>query len=147
MTSEITIAKGAFSVIIYADNVIENYDNIIFSIKSPQTKQKQDTGPKTVKVIDLLRVTHTIVLQGYITPTATKTADQVKSDLISLFKGAGVTGSAATVTYSSHPDSPLSMFLEKMTIIEQPIDYDPGTSDQEIMKYTVQIDLIEGESA
>ena len=98
MTSEITIAKGAYSVIIYTDNVSENYDNKIISIKPGQTKQKQDTGPKNVKVVDLLIITHAMILKGYITPTATKTAVVISGVILSR--------SHPTIVIPTRPPSP-----------------------------------------
>jgi len=146
MTNTITITKSgsSYSVNIDAEEITENYDKYLSFIRPGTTKQKQADGPKTVKVVDLLRITHTIVIRGRLVPTATKSADDVKSDLINLIKGGGVPGVACTVTYSSHPDSPLSMFIEKCMIIEKPMDYDPSANETDLAKYEVQITLSEG---
>ena len=89
-------------------------------------------------------MTHTLKIKGQLTPTATKSADDVRSDLISIFKGAGISGGAITVTYSSHPDSPLSMFMEKLVIVEEPIDYNPAAGEEDLVKYDTSITLVEG---
>jgi len=149
MTANITIAKGALSVTVETTNIDENYSKKLSPIRPAQSKQKQDTGPKTVKMIDLMMVTHTLLVRGIITPTASKTAKEVKDDLINILKGASVAGTHATVTYDG--DS-FNMFIEKLVIIEKATDYAP-TDDaaeksdfQQIGKYDVSITLVEGTS-
>lgn len=142
MTSNITISKGSYSVTIETTVVTDNWDKKITFIRPATTVQKQDAGPTTVKVIDMLIITHTIVVRGHITPTDSKTAKEVKDDLISIIKGGDVTGTACTVVYAG--DS-YNMFIEKSMIIEKAFD-EPGTLETDIAKYDVQITLSEGVS-
>ena len=146
MTNAITLAKGGYTVTIDAVSVVENYANKLFFIRPPQAKQNQASGPKDVKAVDMLRITHEILLRGHLVPTGSKSADTVKSDLINIFKGGGVSGTPVVITYSSHPDSPLNMFMEKCMIIENSIDSNPALGDITLIKYDVQITLVEAVS-
>ncbi len=147
MTDVITLVKGSYTVTIDAIQVTENYSNKLFIITPPQTKQNQASGVKDNKAVDLLRITHEIIIRGALAPTATKSSDDVRSDLIRILQGAGVSGTPIVVTYSSHPDSPMNMFMEKCMIQENPIDSDPAVGDTDLSKYIVQITLIEAVSA
>ena len=142
MTAEITIAKGGTTVTIKTAEVSENYSNKISYIRPPQTKQKQDAGPVDVKVIDLLRITHELLIRGHIVATDSKTAKEIKEDLIGIFEGGGTTGGAAVVTYAGDA---FNMFIEKMLIIEKGFD-EPTTLTTDISKYDVQITCVEGVS-
>ncbi len=143
MTSAITIAKGAYTVTIDAVEVTDNWDKKIIAIRSPTTKQKQGAGPKEVKIIDLLMITHSIVVRGHLVPTASKSAKEVKDDLIIVIKGADVTGTSCTITYAG--DS-YNMFIEKCMMIEKAIDYTPAATEADLVQYDVQITLTEGVS-
>lgn len=140
MTAEITISKGGITVTIGTEEVSENFSNKLVFIRPAQTSQKQDAGPVTVKVIDLLMITHELLVRGRITPTSTKTAKQVKDDLITIFKGANTTGGQTTVTYGG--DS-FDMYIEKLVIIEKAMD-EPSSLTEDIAKYNIQITLAEG---
>ena len=140
MTAEITIAKGGTTVTIQTEEVSENFANKIIFIRPPQTKQKQDSGPVDVKVIDLLLITHELLIRGRLVATDSKTAKEIKEDLISIFKGGGTTGGAAVVTYAGDA---YNMFIEKMLIIEKAMD-EPTTLTTDVAKYDVQINLAEG---
>jgi len=153
-TADITLTKNGVSVTIGTVEVSEEYSNRLIKIPAFQSFQKQDEGARDEKVIDLLRVSHTIQARGHITPTASKTAKEVYTDLITIFKGAGAGGSdggtPVTVTYTTSPDSPLSMYIEKMVIIEKASDYDPSSDAyekanyQDVAKYDIQLTLVEG---
>jgi hypothetical protein len=134
MTINITIAKGAFSVTIQTIEISEDYNNTLSLISQPTTKQKQSTGPKDIKVIDMLKINHTIVVRGVLTNTTDR------NNLIKIFEGAEIAGGSATITYDTHPDTPLNMYPEKLTIKENSID--KATNNQR--KYEIQITLIEG---
>ena len=140
MTDEITIAKGSLSVTIHTEEASENYANKLIFIRPPQTKQNQSSGPTDVKVIDLLMITHELQIRGRLAGTDTKTAKEVKDDLISIFKGANTSGGAATVTYAGDA---FNMFIEKLLITEKSMD-EPTTLTEDIAKYDVQLTCAEG---
>lgn len=154
-TGNITIAKGSYSVTIQTVEVDDNYsNNVINKIPTTTAPQNQSDGPSDRKIIDLLDITHELLVRGQITATSTKTAEDVRDDLISILKGAGVSAGSGnlycTVTYGTHT---YNMFIEKLAIKEVSSDYDPSSSTDEkanyteVSKYDVQVTLIEGVSA
>jgi hypothetical protein len=144
MVTDVTISKGAYSVIIYVTEISENLTNKIFPITPIVGKQNQDTGPKDTKVVDLLRNTRGInITRGYIAGTSTKTATEVKADLISIFNGAGVKGGVTSFVYDGNT---LSGFIEKITITETASD-EPTTLTEDVAKYLVQLNFIVGTMA
>lgn len=140
MVNELTIAKGAFSVTLYGDNIAENYVNKIFLITPAQSSANQASGVISTKVVDLLRVTHQIVIKGYLTGTDTKTNKQVKGDLVNIFKGAATAGGVTTLTYDTDA---ITGYIEKLTIIEKAID-NPATTDKELARYEIALTFVEG---
>ena len=151
MTSSITIAKGSYSVTIETADVTEHYADKLFFIRPPQSTQNQPDGSKDTKVIDLLMITHTIIVRGVICADGSKTADKIKADLIEIQNGAGIAGTPCTLTWDSHLDaansyaaSVLSMYVEKLTFTENSMDYNPGASDTQVMKYDVVVTLVAG---
>ena len=73
MANNITIAKGGISVEIQVERVEDNFSNTFFIIKPVQSTDNQGDGPKEPKIVDLLKITHQIIIKGHITSTATKT--------------------------------------------------------------------------
>ncbi len=140
MTTNITISKGALSVTIQSLEIAEDNANLINVIPIPQTKQKQEVGPKTSKVMDLLLIRHSLVIRGHISKTAAKTAKEIKDDLKSIFNGASVSGGPCIVVYDGDT---YNMYMEKLMVIEKS-DY-KATDTQGVIKYDVQITLVEGE--
>ena len=137
MTSNITISKGVYSVTIKTIEISDDHSNQIRPIILPQVKQKQETGAKTNKVIDMLKISHTIQVRGVLTSTTDR------NNLLLIFEGAGVQGSPCSIAYDTYPNSPLSMFMEKLIITEKAID----KSTNNPHKYEVQVTLFEGEIA
>lgn len=137
MTSNIIIAKGAYSVTLQTVEVSDNLKNEIRLIVLPTTKQNQAAGPKTNKAIDLLKITHSMNIRGIIMTTADR------DNLIKIAKGADIAGSPATLTYSTYPGSPLSVFVTELNIVEASLDRDTSND----RKYQVQITVLEGVSA
>ena len=140
MTSNITISKGGITVTVITNEVTEEDANKLMVLPIPQTSQNQSSGPKDTKIVDLLRITHTIVVKGYITPTDTLTAKEVKDNLRSLARGASTTGGPCSVVYDSDT---YNMYIEKLIIAEKPTDYS-DSSTPDIIKYEVAITLVEG---
>lgn len=111
--------------------------------------QDQENGPADKLVVDLLDITHEMLVRGVIVPTATQTAEEARDELITLMKGAGVSSGQGddlhlVVTYGTNS---YNMFISKLAIKEKPLDYDPTTGETDLVKYDVQITLLEGVSA
>ena len=141
MATNITISKGAYSVIVYVVEVSENLTNKIFPITIATGVQNQDAGAKDTKVVDLLRNTREInVTRGYITGTSALTATQVKNNLISIFNGGGVKGGTTSFVYDGNT---LSGFIEKLTFTETASD-EPTTLTEDVAKYIVQLNFMVG---
>jgi hypothetical protein len=137
MTSNITIAKGVYSVTIHTTEIVEDYANDLHQIVIPTTKQNQANGPKNNKTMDMLKITHSVVVRGYLSTELDRT------NLIKIFKGAEIAGSPVAATYDTHPDTPLNMFMEKLMITEA--SKDKLSSNQ--TKYAIQVTLLEGVSS
>jgi hypothetical protein len=143
VTTDVTIAKGAYSLSISCHTITEDYKNNVKIIAYPTTTQNQSGGYQSPKAIDLLLITHEMILEGFITPNDSQSADQVKSDLITIFSGAGTTGSPCTVTYNSNLKGPFSMYITGLNIKERAIDESTSLYTDSI-KYSVIITLSEG---
>lgn len=144
---------------IEVEKVDDNFLNNFFIIKPPQATNNQGDGPKEPKVVDLLRVTHQILVKGHLTSTATKTALEVKQDLVNIWKGAGATGGVVAFTYDENASAfgntsatntnPINGFIEKVNFadipMDEPADFDSSKENyQDISKFEVAITFIEG---
>ena len=152
--ADITLSKGGITVIIYVREIADNLANQIFLIKPPQSKNNQSSGPKPVKVIDLLRITREYLITGELTGTSSKTAKQVKDDLYLIAEGGGVDGGLITLVYDGDN---IEGFIEKVSCKQkaqdEPIasDYNPPLSAQDLRdnlinypKYEVQVNFFKG---
>jgi len=145
MTTSITFAKGGKAVTIDAEEVSEDYSNkLILSIPNILPEQKQDGTLPDKKVIDLLWITHILQIRGNITGRTspdTKTASEVRDELVSIFKGAETKGGSIVMSggYSANG------YIEKLVIIEKAQD-EPTSLTADIAKYGVQITFVEGKS-
>ena len=90
VNDDITIAKGAYSVSMFTTTSAENFKNPLTVVTGVVSPNNQADGVKDPTVVDLLRITHTLTFECYITKTAAKTAKQVKTDLVKIFNGADV---------------------------------------------------------
>lgn len=157
--SEITFAKGGITVTVYAQEINDNFANNLFIIAPAQTKNNQPDGSKAPKVVDLLRVTHQIIIKGELTGTASKTGVQVKQDLVNIWKGAGAEGGTVTFTYDSNASAvgdtsatvttTIEGFIEKVNFKEiatdEPSDVVSAKEDYtDMAKFEVAITFIEG---
>lgn len=155
-TGNIILSKGNYSVTLQSVEVDRNYSNKV-SDKIPTTRepQGQSLGPRDKIVIDLLDITHEMLVRGEVTPTASKTAKENVDDLISILKGASVSAGQGQEMYISvtYGTETFKMFMTKLAIKEKANDYDPDDDTdekanyQDVSKYTVQITLLEGVSA
>lgn len=159
--SEITISKGSYSVTVYASKagVADNYTNKLFQITPPQTKSNQTDGPSESRTVDLLRVTHQMVIKGFITGTSDKTAIEVKQDLVNIWKGAEAQGGEVSLTYDGNASgfgsasdtnsNPISGYIEKVTFtddaMDEPTDFVSAKENySDIVKFGVSITFLEG---
>ena len=155
-TGNITLSKGTHSVTLQTVEVDDNYANKVNEkIPTMREPQSQSLGHRDKIVIDLLDITHEILVRGEITPTATQTAEEVRDELILMMNGAGVDAGSGSdmhiaVTYGTNS---YTMFMTKLAVKEKSTDFNPATDViekadyQEASKYTVQITLFEGVSA
>lgn len=145
INDNITLSKGSFSVTIATTKPSENFKNTLIVVPPVQAPANQDQGPKASKVVDLLRITHSFVFGGHITATASKSAKEVKDDLIQILEGAGVSGGTpATLTYE---DDTFSVYVEDLVILKVLNDNAVETySGKDSIEYNVTIKLIVGEA-
>lgn len=140
MVNELTISKGAFTVTLYTDNIAQEYRNKLFPITPAQGADNQAGGPRDVKIVDLLRITHTYVIKCFIAGTDSKTAKTVKDELVSIAKGGGIAGGVTTLTYDG--DS-IDGYIEKFNITERSED-NPSDAIRDQARYEVALTFIEG---
>lgn len=145
MTKDLTISKGSLTVTLQVFKFPEEYSNKLTVLPIPQTANNQASGPKDTKILDLLRLTHSMVIGAYISPnsSAGKTAKQVKDDLKSIVTGANINGGTCELVYDGDT---YHGFIEKLVITENPQD-DPvgaGFTDDSLMAYEVTLTFIEG---
>ena len=148
MTSEITFSKGTYSVTIYGDINTENYSNKLFPITPAQSAANQALGPVDTKVVDLLRITHQLVMKGFLVGTSTVTAKTIKDNLINIFKGGGTAGGTVAMTYDGDT---INGYIEKLSLILKPYDEPDDwasspSSYGDVIRYEVAITFIAGVS-
>ena len=157
--TDIVLAKGAFSVTINDVQVEDNFSNKLFVITPVQSPMNQASGPTPAKIVDLIRVTHTVVIKGYISPTSTSNALVIKQNLVNIWKGAGTAGGVVSLTYdynakasgdtSATATNPILGYIEKVNFTDKAMD-EPSDmlSNPElytnIAKFEVAITFIEG---
>jgi len=160
--NEITLSKGSYSVIIYVpigSSIADNYSKKLFLITPATSVQNQTSGVSPARVVDLLRATHQIVIRGYIVGTSSKSATEVKRDLVNIWKGAGKAGGEVTLTYNGNASAfggtgdtsttTIKGYVEKVTFIEgatdEPDDFESNPSQYEdVIKYEVSVTFVEG---
>lgn len=113
VNDDITLTKGSYSVTLFTSDSSENFKNILQVIPGVTTPANQAGGTKVPTVVDLLRITHTFSIEAWIVPTESKTAKQIKSDLIQIFNGGGVNNAAITFIYE---DTTHNAFFEDCVI-------------------------------
>jgi len=143
MSLNITISKGALTVTVYPQETAEEISNKLTILPIPQTAANQATGTKDTKILDLLRLTHTLIVRGYITASNSYTAKEVKAQLISIIEGASINGGVCTLVYDG--DS-FEGYIEKFIITEKSQD-DPvgaGYTGTDHARYELNLTFIEG---
>ncbi len=140
---DIVLAKGAKSVTMWTVSDAENFKNILKVIPGSVSPDNQDTGSKISSVIDLLRITHTLQFECYIYHTEALPAKTVKTNLKSIFNGANVNSTPATLTYE---DESVDVFAEDLVIkgISNDDAVANGYTGDDSAEYQVSITLVEG---
>lgn len=143
VNDNITITKGAYSVTLFTTTSAENFKNTLTVFTSVVSPLNQTSGVKLPTVVDLLRITHTFVFECYITATDSKTAKEVKEDLINIFNGANVASVPVVLTYE---DESINVFPEDCVIkkINNDDIASTGYSGQDAVEYQVTLTVVEG---
>ncbi len=159
MANEITLTKGEITITLGVQEVNDNYANKIFIITPAQSSTNQADGPKEAKVVDLLRVTHSMVIRANIFGTASKTATQVKQDLINIWKGAATVGGTIALTYDANArafgstdttaNTTINGYIEKVNFKEvsadEPDDFVSAKENYtDISKFEITLTFLEG---
>lgn len=140
---DITLAKGALSVSLWTSSDAENFKNALQVIPGIVSPDNQNAGVKKPSVVDLLRITHTYVFECYIYHTAALPAKTVKDNLISIFNGANVNSTPATLTYE---DTSIDVFTEDLVIkgISNDNAVENGYTGDDSAEYQVTLTVVEG---
>ena len=140
---DIILTKGSKSVTLSTISDADNYKNVVTIIPGVVSPSNQDTGDKIATVVDLLRITHTLQFEGYIVETNVIPALTAKKNLISIFKGAGVSSAPVVLTYE---DSNVDCWIEDCVIKSVSNDnaVANGYSGEDSVEYHVSITLVEG---
>ena len=148
-TNTINISKGSLSVDLYVAETNANQDNKLFIITPPTAPASQGTGPKEPKVIDLLRITYTYRVRGYIADTTLANAYTQINTLRDIAKGASTDGgSCVAVVEPDNADtdySTINCFIEKLTITRRAYDLDQNkTYSSDTIWFEVDLTLVKG---
>ena len=111
--TDIVLTKGAVSVTLFTTDDTENLKNVLQVVPGVVSPDNQSSGEKIATVVDLLRITHTFQIQGYIVETTATSALTAKNNLKSIFYGANVDSTPAVLTYE---DSSINVFPEDIVI-------------------------------
>ena len=143
INDDITIAKGSYSVTMFTTTSAENFKNPLTVVTGVVSPNNQADGVKDPTIVDLLRITHTFTFECYITKTDSKTAKQVKTDLIKIFNGADVDSVPAVLTYE---DGSYNVFPEDLVIkkINNDNVVGGGYTGTDSAEYQVTMTVVEG---
>ena len=141
--TDITLTKGSFSVTLFTTDDTENLKNVLQVIPGVVSPDNQSSGNKTPTVVDLLRITHTFQVQGYIVDTTAIPALIAKNSLKSIFYGANVDSTPAVLTYE---DSSIDVFPEDVIIkgVNNDDAVANGYAGEDSAEYHVTLTLVEG---
>lgn len=138
MASNITLAKGAFSVTIYTDSVTDGIKNQLLILPIPTVSQGQESGPDGTNIADLLRQIRTFLIKGYIE------SNSVKSDLMDIVEGAAIAGGEVTMTYSEGGNrTTFTGYIQSCLVTYEPSD-EGASIPSDFPKFVVTITFIEG---
>lgn len=141
--SDVVLTKGEVSVTIFTTEDTENLKNIIEVVPGVVSPDNQSSGVKTATVVDLLRISHTYQIQGYIVETTAISALTAKNNLKSIFNGANVDSTPIIMTYE---DSSINCFFEDLVIkgVSNDDAVANGYAGEDSAEYHVTMTLVEG---
>ncbi len=138
MPSNIVLAKGELSVTIQTDSVTDGIKNQLLILPVPTVSQNQDTGPDGTNIADLLRITRTFLIKGYIN------SNSEKSDLMKITQGGEITGGVVTLTYSEGGDkTDFEGYIQSVLVTQESSDED-SSPPADFLKFIVTFTFIEG---
>jgi len=136
--SELTLTKNSINVTIYARRIEDGFKNKLTTITPAVGRQSQSAGPKDTKVVDLLRLTRSFRIDGYVV------SNTDKASLISLIEGAGTNGGPITLSFSEGGDATsFEVFVEDCIFVYESQD-EPTSPPDDLAKHSVNITLIKG---
>ena len=143
INDDIILAKGSYSVTMFTTTSAENFKNSLTVVTGVVSPSNQDSGVKDPTIVDLLRITHTLTFECYITKTSIKTAKEVKEDLKKIFNGADVESIPVVLTYE---DDSFNVFPEDLVIKKINNDDIVSTSyaGNDAAEYHVTMTVVEG---
>jgi hypothetical protein len=98
--------------------VDDNIKDKLFMITPPTGSAKQDSGATDVMVVDLLRLTRTLKIQGNLLTS------QDKGNLLNIIDGAGIKGGVITLTYPDGGNkSTFQGYIEDFTCTQKSQDF------------------------
>lgn len=145
VNSDIRFTKGSYDVTVFTAKITESVKNAIKIVagKGGQSKSNQSEGPKDTMLVDMLKITHAFHIETYITSTDTKTAKEIKDELVSIAEGAGVNGGNITMYYE---DGTVEGFMESLNIDKILNDdlIETGYTGTDSAEYHVTIEFVKG---
>ena len=143
--ADINLVKGAYDITLFTNQITEGGENQLTVVPIPTTKTDQESGQKETKVVDLLRITNTFHTIAYLTNSGGLNATEIKENLKTMFKGAGISGGPIVLTYDGLT---YNVFAQKWVIQKmlesKDIISNVGTTD--VAHYMCTLDLVEGEA-
>lgn len=148
VNDNIRLVKGIYDLTLETFKDTENIKNGLIVIPGITSIENQINVPNKSQIVDLLRVTHTWVLGCKITaqtsPT-TKTAKEVKDELIIMAQGARTNGGPVTLY---HEDSTYTVYIQDLVFKKEENDNVVETyTGEDSIEYEATLTLIEGEAA
>lgn len=112
-------------------------------LTSPQTKSNWGNGPKTTKLLDLLRVEKAFVVgasivEGLGSGDSSSVAEDKLNDLLGIIEAGGVFAFA-------YGGTSYNVNLDGIINVEEQFGLDGGTESDGMERYTVQMTIIQGE--
>ena len=138
MPSNIVLTKGELSVTIYIDSVSDGIKNQLLVLPVPTVSQNQENGPDGTNIADLLRVTRTFLIKGYIENNTNK------GYLMNIAQGGGINGGEITMTYSEGGDKTTFIGYLQSVLVTQDSSDEGSSVPSDFPKFSTTVTFIEG---
>lgn len=117
----IILSKGNYAVTIHANQIEDGFGNKLFQITPATPIQSQEAGSSPTIIVDLLRLTRTFRILGYLTSTLEKYY------LIKIIEGGGINGGAVQMIYPDGGDATsFVVFIENYVLTQKASDFGNG---------------------